>query len=42
MCDVGAVLVFNAKERPHASTGDFGESDKERTDAAMLKIVRVE
>lgn len=40
--DVGAVFVFDAEKRPHASTGDFGEADEEAEDGGVLKFLGVD
>ncbi len=40
--DVGAVFVFDAEERPHASTGDFGEADEEAEDGGVLEFFGVD
>jgi hypothetical protein len=37
--DVSAVLILNAKESPHASTGDFHEGDHEGDDGGVLGVV---
>lgn len=37
--DVGAVLVLDAEEGPHAAAVDFRESDEEGADAAVLRVV---
>jgi hypothetical protein len=41
-CDIRAVLVFDAEKSPHASTGDFGKSDEEGHDAAVLEICNID
>lgn len=36
------MFVFDAEERPHASTGDFGKADKEAEDGGVLKFSGVD
>ncbi|KAK1994037.1 hypothetical protein LX36DRAFT_224902 [Colletotrichum falcatum] len=37
--DVGAVLVLDAKEGPHATARDLGEGDEEGDDGGVLRVV---
>lgn len=36
---VGAMFVFDAEERPHASAADFGEADEEAEEGGVLKFI---
>ena len=40
--NVGAVFVFDAEKRPHASAADFGEADEEREEGGMLQLIGVD
>jgi len=39
--DVGAMFIFDTKERPHPTTSDFGEANEEGHYGIVLEITGV-